>query len=115
MAGYLTVLKNNFAGTQAPEMGEQLPLTYFCRSRGTHDVNSVRSRPRRLGGTTEVARELQLHVNNFAPLVGVRPPPREWNSGTWKQSASAVRCHVHVASTQPQQRRCGVSIEAPSS
>ena len=28
-AGYLTVLKNNFAGTQAPEMGEDPPLTYF--------------------------------------------------------------------------------------
>ena len=32
-AGYLTVLKNNFACTQAAEMGEDPPLTYFCRSR----------------------------------------------------------------------------------
>ena len=100
-AGYLTVLKNNFAGTQAPEMGEQLPLTYFCRSRGTCDVTSARSRPRRLGGTTEVARELQFHVNNLAPLVAVRPPPGEWNSRTWKRSAHAARCHACSASTQP--------------
>jgi hypothetical protein len=28
-AGYLTVLKNKFAGTQAAEMGEDPPLTYF--------------------------------------------------------------------------------------
>ena len=38
MAGYLIVLKNNFAGTQAAEMNEESPLTYFCRSRGTCDV-----------------------------------------------------------------------------
>ena len=29
VAGCLTVLKNNFAGTQAAEMGEDPPLTYF--------------------------------------------------------------------------------------
>ena len=45
MAGYLTVLKNNFAGTQAAEMGEDPPLTYFCRSRGTCDVTSAVRRP----------------------------------------------------------------------
>ena len=100
-AGYLTVLKNNFAGTQAAEMNEEPPLTYFCRSRGTCDVTSARSRPRRLGGTTEVARELQFHVNNLAPLVAVRLPPGEWNSRTWKRSARAARCHACSASTQP--------------
>ena len=96
MAGCLIVLKNNFAGTQAAEMNEDPPLTCFCRSRGTCDVTSVRSRPRRLGGTTEVARELQLHVNNLVPLVAVHPPPGQWNAGIWKQSARA-----HSASTQP--------------
>ena len=81
MAGYLTVLKNNFAGTQAAEMREDLPLTYFCRSRGTCDVTSVRSRPRRFGGTAAVARELQFHVNNLALLLAVCPAPWEWNAG----------------------------------
>ena len=76
MAGYLTVLKNNFAGTQAAEMGEDPPLTYFCRSRDTHDATSVRSRPSRLDCTTEVARELQFHVNNLAPLVASFRRPR---------------------------------------
>ena len=102
VAGYLTVLKNNFAGTQAAEMGEDPPLTYFCRSRGTCDITSARSlRQRRRGCTTEVARELQFHVNNLAPLVAVRPPPGEWNSRTWKRSARAARCHACSASTQP--------------
>ena len=100
-AGYLTVLKNNFAGTQAAEMGEDPPLTYFCRSRGTCDITSARSKQRRRGGTTEVARELQFHVNNLAPLVAVRLPPGEWNSRTWKRSARAARCHACSASTQP--------------
>ena len=45
VAGYLTVLKNNFAGTQAAEMGEDPPLTCFCRSRGTCDVTSAVRRP----------------------------------------------------------------------
>ena len=40
-AGYLTVLKNNFAGTQAAQMSEGPPLTYFSRSRGTCDVTSA--------------------------------------------------------------------------
>ena len=48
-AGYLTVLKNNFAGTQAAEMGEDPPLTYFCRSRGTCDVT------RQFDGPSEAA------------------------------------------------------------
>ena len=39
--GYPTVLKNNFAGTQAAEMGEDPPLTHFCRYRGTCDVTSA--------------------------------------------------------------------------
>ena len=41
VAGCLIVLKNNFACTQAAEMGEESPLTYFCRSRGTCDVTSA--------------------------------------------------------------------------
>ena len=53
MAGYLTVLKNNFAGTQAAEMGEDPPLTYFCRSRGTCDITSARSKQSRRGGIIE--------------------------------------------------------------
>ena len=77
VAGSLIVLKNNFAGTQAAEMGEDPPLTYFCRSRGTCDITSARSKQRRRGGTTEVARELQFHVNNLVPLVAVCPAPRE--------------------------------------
>ena len=44
--------------------------------RGTCDVTSVRSRPSRLGCTTEVARELQFHVNNLAPLVASFRRPR---------------------------------------
>ena len=74
--GYLTVLKNNFAGTQAAEMSEDPPLTYFCRSRGTCDITSARSKQRRRGGTTEVARELQFHVNNLVPLVASFRRPR---------------------------------------
>ena len=110
-AGYLTVLKNNFAGTQAPEMGEQSPLTYFCRSRGTHDVNSVRSRRRRLGWTTEVARELQFHVNNLMLLVAVLPTSREWNVGICKRAsvqlaATPTRCPCsHRAERQLKRRR----------
>ena len=102
MAGYLTVLKNNFAGTQAAEMGEDPPLTYFCRSRGTCDITPARSRPRRLGGTTEVARELQFHVNNLTPLVAVLPTSREWNVGICK------RASVQLAATptrRPRSRR----------
>ena len=101
-AGYLTVLKNNFAGTQAAEMSEDPPLTYFCRSRGTCDATSVRSRQSRLGCTTEVAKELQFHVNNLPPLVAVRPPPGQWNSGTWKRSARAAHVHlgVHAAAAR---------------
>ena len=38
-------------------------------------------RQRRLGGTTEVARELQFHVNNLTPLVAVLPTPKELNAG----------------------------------
>ena len=49
VAGCLTVLKNNFAGTQAAEMGEDPPLTYFCRSRGTCDVT------RQFDGPSEAA------------------------------------------------------------
>ena len=53
--GYPTVLKNNFAGTQAAEMGEDPPLTHFCRYRGTCDVTSavrrsVRGGARPFGG-----------------------------------------------------------------
>ena len=76
VAGCLIVLKNNFAGTQAAEMGEESPLTYFCRSRGTCDVISSRSKQRRRGGTTVAARELQFHVNNLAPLVASFRRPR---------------------------------------
>ena len=49
MAGCLTVLQNNFAGTQAAEMGEDPPLTYFCRSRGTCDITSAARRSVRPG------------------------------------------------------------------
>ena len=80
-AGYLTVLKNNFAGTQAAQMSEDPPLTYFCMSRGTCDVTSARTKQRRFGGTAAVARELQFHVNNLAPLLAVCPAPWEWNAG----------------------------------
>ena len=110
-AGYLTVLKNNFAGTQAAEMNEEPPLTYFCRSRGTCDVTSARSRPRRLGGTTEVARELQFHVNNLTPLVAVLPTSREWNVGICKRAsvqlaATPTRCPCsHRAERQLKRRR----------
>ena len=76
VAGCLTVLKNNFAGTQAAEMGEDPPLTYFCRSRGTCEVTSARSKQRRRGGTTVAAREVQFHVNNLAPLVAAFRRPR---------------------------------------
>ena len=102
MAGCLIVLKNNFAGTQAAEMGEDLPLTYFCRSRGTCDITSAQSRQRRRGCTTEVARELQFHVNNLAPLVAVVPTSREWNVGICK------RASVQLAATparRPRSRR----------
>ena len=68
VAGCLTVLKNNFAGTQAAEMNEESPLTYFCRSRGTCDVTSAVRRPVR-GGARLAARQLQFHANNLAPLV----------------------------------------------
>ena len=87
MAGCLIVLKNNFAGTQAAEMGEESPLTYFCRSRGTCDVTSSRSKQRRRGGTTVAARELQFHVNNLTPLVAVLPTSREWNVGICKRAS----------------------------
>jgi hypothetical protein len=43
-------VKKDFAGTQAAEMGEELPLTYFCRSRGTCDMTSAARRSVR-GGT----------------------------------------------------------------
>ena len=109
-AGYLTVLKNNFAGTQAAEMSEDPPLTYFCRSRGTCDTTSVRSRQSRLGCTTEVAKELQFHANNLAPLVEVLSTPKELNAGTWKRSVRAARGRAHSASTQPPR---GASTEAP--
>ena len=103
MEGCLTVLKNNFAGTQAAEMSEGPPLTYFSRSRGTCDVTSavrrsVRGRP--FGGPF-VARPRKLHVNNLTPLVAARPTPRELNAETWKQSARAARSHARSASTQP--------------
>ena len=101
MAGYLTVLKNNFAGTQAAEMGEDPPLTYFCRSRGTCDITSAQSRQRRRGCTTEVARELKFYVNNLAPLVAVRPPPGEWDSAVWKRSARAARGHADWRRLRP--------------
>ena len=48
-SGSLTVLKNNFAGTQAAEMHEALPLTYLRRSRGTCDVTSAARRSVRGG------------------------------------------------------------------
>ena len=81
MAGSLIVLKTMFAHTQATEMGEELPPNYSCRSRSTHNVTSAQSRQRRFGGTAAVARELQFHVNNFAPLLAVCPAPWEWNAG----------------------------------
>ena len=102
MAGCLIVLKNNLAGTQAAEMNEDPPLTHFCRSRGTCDITPARSRPRRLGGTTEVARKLQFHVNNLTPLVAVLPTSREWNVGICK------RASVQLAATptrRPRSRR----------
>ena len=74
------------------------------------------------GNTTGAARELQFHVNNLAPLVAVRSPPGEWNSGTLKRNARAARGHARSASTQPPggsvtstQLPRGASIEAPSS
>ena len=102
MAGSLIVPRNNFAGTQAAEMGEDPLLTYFCRCRSTRNFTSARSRPRRLGGTTEVVRELQFHVNNLAPLVAVLPTSREWNVGICK------RASVQLAATlarRPRSRR----------
>ena len=56
VAGCLIVLKNNFAGTQAAEMNEESPLTYFCRSRGTCDVTSARSRQRRVAADVAARR-----------------------------------------------------------
>jgi hypothetical protein len=50
VAGSLIVLKTMFAHTQATEKGEELPLTYFCRSRGTCDMTSAARRSVR-GGT----------------------------------------------------------------
>ena len=111
MAGCLIVLKNNFAGTQAAEMGEESPLTYFCRSRGTCDVTSSRSKQRRRGGTTVAARELQFHVNNLTPLVAVLPTSREWNVGICKRAsvqlaATPTRCPCsHRAERQLKRRR----------
>ena len=81
VAGSLIVLKTMFAHTQATEKGEELPPNYSCRSRSTHNVTSARSRQRRFGGTAAVARELQFHVNNLAPLLAVCPPPWECNAG----------------------------------
>ena len=102
MAGSLIVLKTMFAHTQATEKGEELPPNYSCRSRSTHNVTSARSRQRRFGGTAAVARELQFHVNNLAPLLAVCPAPWEWNVGICK------RASVQLAATlarRPRSRR----------
>ena len=65
VAGYLTVLKNNFAGTQAAQMSEGPPLTYFNRSRGTCDVTSaVRRSVRR--APTQTSRK-QLNASSSGP------------------------------------------------
>ena len=103
MAGYLTVLKNNFAGTQAAEMGEDLPLTYFCRSRGTCcDITSARSieaaPTRRHDGSSEGAPipRKQLNASSSGPsnVQGVE-------RGDLQASEHAARCHARSASTQP--------------
>ena len=118
VAGCLIVLKNSFAGTQAAEMSEDPPLTHFCRSRGTCDITPARSRPRRLGGTTEVARELQFHVNNLTPLVAVLPTSREWNVGICKRAsvqlaATPTRCPCsHRAERQLKRRRVKATTAA---
>ena len=58
-AGYLTVLKNSFAGTQAAQMSEGPPLTYFSRSRGTCDVTSAVRRSVRGGARSAVRRSVR--------------------------------------------------------
>ena len=73
-AGYLTVLKNNFAGTQAAQMSEDPPLTYFSRSRGTCDVTSAVQRSVRGGARhcaplrapTQTSRK-QLNASSSGP------------------------------------------------
>ncbi len=113
VAGSLIVLKTMFAHTQATEKGEELPPNYSCRSRSTHNVTSARSRQRRFGGTAAVARELQFHVNNLAPLLAVCSAPWEWNAGLGSGArVQLARSHAHSASTQPPR---GASTEAPSS
>ena len=115
MVGYLTVLKNNFAGTQAAEMNEESPPTHFCRSRGTCDITPGAGGPieaaptRRHDGSSEggpIPRK-QLNASSSSPsdVQGVE-------RGDLQASERAARGHTHSVSLQPPR---GASTEAPSS
>jgi len=120
VAGYLTVLKNNFAGTQAAEMGEDLPLTYFCRSRGTCcDITSARSieaaPTRRHDGSSKGT---PIPCKQLSASSSVLPTPREWNVGICKRAsvqlaATPTRCPCsHRAERQLKRRRVKATTAA---